>query len=82
MLFFTAAILFCAVRDAQYKPANHFKIKFKRISQIENEKEGGGHCGPDEKFTDTGTLHIQPVQTSPPPPSFNTKRKQILSNLY
>ena len=67
MLFFTAAILFCAVRDAQCKPANHFKIKFKRISQIEN---------------DTGTLHIQPVQTSPPPRPFDTKRKQILSNLY
>ena len=28
MLFFTVAILFCAVRDVQWKPANHFKIKF------------------------------------------------------
>ena len=44
--------------------------------------DGGGYCGPDEKFTDIGTL---PIQTPLLPVSCvktQNVNKIILSNLY
>ena len=52
MLFFTAAVLLCAVRHA-------LKTKMKAVAIV---------------------VPIQPVQTPPPPPAFDTKRKQTCIN--